>query len=433
MKLTFRCFDGGCHSTEVDPNLKIGELKHTVQRLTGIHKLSQRLVFAGSTLADADSLSATSLADGCTIFVLVNKAFPTTLGPFETVPVPFRANDFELPPLGPDFDDAGTMWIMDMRPLVREGVRSRGAEFPLVGQFSPPHPVTLTAAEKEAIGIPAAAASFVFSYPVAAWNAIEGGSAAARSFLAIGGYVYLSRDKRILHATTLLPSELGVGGLQFLPPKTFEAEWTTALHQQGRFQRLTIKGLNDMGAHHFCWLRPGEVVKDAAGKPCASQPSVPHGGFAYLFHTNALSAGPEERQLDRYFACASGDDYFAMTDEERHAAAAGGCTSTFGLVSDLQTLQDLQDRAALQAASLQNVSTGATSGEQTDEQHTLQTEITRLELALDQATKCVCCADSDKNTILNCGHYCLCSDCATRIQQCPLCRQPITERRRAFP
>jgi E3 ubiquitin-protein ligase RGLG len=79
------------------------------------------------------------------------------------------------------------------------------------------------------------------------------------------------------------------------------------------------------------------------------------------------------------------------------------------------------------------VSTGATSGEQTDEQHTLQTEITRLELALDQATKCVCCADSDKNTILNCGHYCLCSDCATRIQQCPLCRQPITERRRAFP
>ena len=49
--------------------------------------------------------------------------------------------------------------------------------------------------------------------------------------------------------------------------------------RQGRFQRITIKSLNDLGAQHFCWLRPGEAI---AG--CATQPRVPHGGFAYLFH-----------------------------------------------------------------------------------------------------------------------------------------------------
>jgi len=414
MKLTFRCFDGSSHTIEAQKTTTIAELKASVQRLTGIHKVSQRLVFAGSTLA-GDTLGTTPLVDGCTVFVLSNKSFPASLGPFQTVAVPFRQGDFEIPPLGPDFDDQGSMWLMEQRPLSRQGVRSRGAEFPLVGQFSPPHPVTLTAEEKESIGIPAAAARFVWSYPVASWNAVEGGTDAARSFLSVGGFVYLSTDNRVLHATTPLPSEMDVGGLQFVPPKKFDGSWTAALHQQGRFQRITIKGLNDIGAHHFCWLRPGEIIRQPSGEPCASQPNVPHGGFAYLFHNDVFSSDPEEQLLDRYFACASGDDYVAMTEKERREAAAAGA-STFGLVSDLQALQDLQDRFAEQPAANAE----------------MQTEIHRLEQALHQATKCVCCTENDKDTILNCGHVCMCRTCASRVTHCPLCRSAITERRRAF-
>jgi len=308
------------------------------------------------------------------------------------------------------------MWLMEQRPLAQQGLRSRGAEFPLVGQFSPPHPVTLTAEEKEAIGIPAAAARFVWSYPVAAWNSIEGGTDAVRSFLSVSGFVYLSADNTILHLTTPLPSNADAGGLQFLPPKKFEAEWTAALHQQGRFQRITIQPLNEIGAHHFCWLRPGEIIKNGEGMPCTSQPHVPHGGFAYLFHSDVFCADADEQILDRYFACASGEDYVAMTEEERQAADPA---STFSLVSDLQALRDLQDRTANRPAS------EAPSTK-------MQEEIDRLEQALHQATKCICCTEHDKDIILNCGHICMCRECAGRVSHCPLCRTPIRERRQAF-
>ena len=31
--------------------------------------------------------------------------------------------------------------------------------------------------------------------------------------------------------------------------------------RQGRFQRITIKTLNDVGAFHYCWIRPGELIR----------------------------------------------------------------------------------------------------------------------------------------------------------------------------
>ena len=299
LELNFRCVDGSSHKHIASPTNTVAELKEAVQALTGIHKVSQRLVFAGSPLQDADVISSTSLVDGCSIFVLVNKSFPATLGPFQTATVGFRLADFQIPPVGAEFDDQGSMWLMEQRPLTRLGVRCAGVEFPLVGQFSPPHPVTLTDEEKCAIGIPSTAARFVWSYPVAGWTSVAGASEApateaARSFLSVGGFVYLDAANKAIHATTLVPSALEAGGLQFRRPAGWAGEWTAALMKQGRFQRITIKPLNDIGAYHFCWLRPGEVIKGADGRPCASQPDVPHGGFAYLFHEDVFSSAPEQ-------------------------------------------------------------------------------------------------------------------------------------------
>lgn len=400
---------------QASPSHTIAELKSQLQRLTGVHAKTQRLVFAGATLRDEDLISA-ALVDGCKIFVFEAKVFPAVLGPFQASAVPWAAKDFELPPLDhADFESQGSMWLMERRALVRHGISSRGAEFPLAGQFSPPHPITLTAEEKAAISIPAAAQSFVWSYPVAAsTSAFEGGSDAARSFLSVGGYVYLDASRRIIHATTLLPSDTDAGGLQFKRPAAWRAEWTGCLMRQGRFQRITIKGLNDLGAHHFCWLRPGEVLRAADGTPFPEQPSTPHGGFAYLFHTDVYAGSADELGLDRYFACASGEDYVA--DEE----AGGGDTerrsaqAAFQLVSELSVLQE---EAAAQPAAPSEA---------------LQGRIQHLERQLDSVTKCVCCLTAEKNTILGCGHVCMCQGCAARVTRCPICRAQVRERRRAF-
>lgn len=37
------------------------------------------------------------------------------------------------------------------------------------------------------------------------------------------------------------------------------------------------------------WLRPHEIIEGPDGSPLPTQPDVPHGGFAYLFHDNLLS------------------------------------------------------------------------------------------------------------------------------------------------
>lgn len=395
-----------------DPNERISDLKVKLQRPTGVHISTQRLVFAGMTLKNDDLVKQTPLTDGASVFVMETKVFPATLGPFKTLAVPFGARDFETPPSNAEFESQGCMWLMEQRALARQGVRSPGAEFPLCGQFSPPHPVTLTPEEKVAVGIPDAATKFVWSYPVAAWNALNGGPDAVRSFLSVGGYVYLDDQHKILHVTTLVPLEGEGGGLQFGRYAAWRPEWTASLMRQGRFQRITIRALVDVGAHHFCWLRPGETLRSADGTLCTEQPCVPHGGFAYLFHEDVFSTDPDDLRLDRVFACTSGDDYVAPTVESEELPSA---SRTFDLVSELAQIHDERPVSAEAAPSTE-----------------LQERINHLERQLDAAVKCVACLVEDKDTILNCGHICMCAACAGRVTRCPICRTRVTERRRAF-
>lgn len=420
LTITARCFDGKRLTVTATAEQSVGDLKVALQADSGIHKAVQRLVFAGNTLKDSETVGSV-LVNGSTIFMLALKAFPATLGPFRVENVPLRASDFELPPLGDDFDSQGSMWLMEQRAAARNGLRGRGLEFPLCGQFSPPHPVTLTDEEKAAISIPSAAASFVFSYPMVAFDAMAGGSDATRSFLSVGGYVYLDCNQRILHATTLMPSDKDSGGLQFQPARPWQASWTSALMRQGRFQRITIAALNDVGAHHFCWLRPGELVKGDDGQPCAEQPSVEHGGFAYLFHRDVFNATNEELALDRYFPIASGEAYVADEEADERTADSAEGVATFALVSNLQQLQDLVAEAAAHAS----------RGESGPEE--LQARIMHLERQLDSVTKCVACLTEDKSTILMpCSHLCMCTQCAERVQVCPICRATVGTRQRAF-
>lgn len=184
--------------------------------------------------------------------------------------------------------------------------------------------------------------------------------------------------------------------------------------RQGRFQRITIKPLNDLGALHFCWLRPAEAIDG-----CATAPLVPHGGFAYLFHENPLGGTQDELVLDRYFAVASGDEY--VKEESTPAeGSADANVATFAVVSSLSTLNDLRDRVAAAGADAAAASA-------------LQEQIGRLETQLEHATRCVACLDKPKDTMLDpCGHLCLCEACAAQVQACPLCRARIRMRRKAY-
>merc|ERR1712217_58089 len=77
--------------------------------------------------------------------------------------------------------------------------------------------------------------------------------------------------------------------------------WTVALAGYGRFQRVTMQNLVEVGAKWFCWLRPNEVMQTNDARDLPTQPHGPYGGFVFLFHDNVLSVDEVEVALDCYF------------------------------------------------------------------------------------------------------------------------------------
>ena len=52
--------------------------------------------------------------------------------------------------------------------------------------------------------------------------------------------------------------------------------------------------------------------------------------------------------------------------------------------------------------------------------------------AVDQASECIVCLENTREVAFGCGHLCVCDGCSTVVGECPICRAPITERRRIF-
>lgn len=46
-------------------------------------------------------------------------------------------------------------------------------------------------------------------------------------------------------------------------------------------------------------------------------------------------------------------------------------------------------------------------------------------------TTCNICFEYEKNVVLNCGHT-VCAQCSHQLQQCPMCRVDITERKKLY-
>jgi len=46
--------------------------------------------------------------------------------------------------------------------------------------------------------------------------------------------------------------------------------------------------------------------------------------------------------------------------------------------------------------------------------------------------ECIVCLAAPRSVAFDCGHLCVCSNCAYNVDACPICREPVTERRRIF-
>ena len=71
MQFTLRCSSGQTVQSGARLTDSIGTLMLSVQRETGIHAATQRLVFAGTALTATDTIDKTPLVNGSTIFVLL--------------------------------------------------------------------------------------------------------------------------------------------------------------------------------------------------------------------------------------------------------------------------------------------------------------------------------------------------------------------------
>uniref|UniRef100_A0A7S0A3W9 Uncharacterized protein n=1 Tax=Pyrodinium bahamense TaxID=73915 RepID=A0A7S0A3W9_9DINO len=260
--------------------------------------------------------------------------FPQRLGPFAMVRAPFEAEDFLIPQLTKDIR-AGFYWEMKTGILESHGLRARTSR--ITGQVSPLHPVQCDAACREGACVPPEAEDFAWSYPVVDWERVESdayaledwdsleASAAMKSFLTVGGFIYFDAAGRIVGTTTPGKPRGGDGdGLHFGAPQRWRHEWTLPLAEQGRFQPVTMRQIVGVGARSFCWLRPDEVIEDGDGQPLPVQPQVPHGGLVYLFREDVMAGEEWDRALDRYFPVA--------------AACDEGCATLAPAASDGDTL-----------------------------------------------------------------------------------------------
>mmetsp|Transcript_39654 Transcript_39654/g.107217 ORF Transcript_39654/g.107217 Transcript_39654/m.107217 type:complete len:439 (-) Transcript_39654:271-1587(-) len=316
----------GCQGYSVTSDWTAADLAEAIEQEIGVHRKCQTLMFAGRemkprcTLLDLIGTQLAQLPSRVTIFLIVNReVFPQKLGPFSMVSAPFEPEDFMLPEFTENLR-ANFYW--EMKTGILEGYGLRASATLISGQVSPLHPVHDDLAWRQAVGMPSEAEEFAWSYPVAKWERVESDvyamdnwdslptmehSAALKSFLTVGGFLFFNGRGRIVGATTPgRPSKDDPTGLSFGDPERWRSEWTQSLAEQGRFQDVTMKLIVSLGARKFCWLRPNEVIEDGDGQPLPFQPKVPYGGLVYLFHEDIMSTDRTDAALDRYFPVALG-------------------------------------------------------------------------------------------------------------------------------
>ena len=83
-------------------------------------------------------------------------------------------------------------------------------------------------------------------------------------------------------------------------------------------------------------------------------------------------------------------------------------------------------------AALSDEALAAFSAEAAALSHTLVREDARRAALVTPTSECVVCQAAPLQIALGCGHFCACDACAQGLSKCPICRAPVTERRRIY-
>ena len=84
-------------------------------------------------------------------------------------------------------------------------------------------------------------------------------------------------------------------------------------------------------------------------------------------------------------------------------------------------------------AALSDEALAAFSAEAAALSHKLVSEdARRAAIATTSTNECVVCHERPLEVAFGCGHFCACDACARGLSKCPICRAPVTDRRRIF-
>lgn len=202
------------------------------------------------------------------------------------------------------------------------------------------------------------------------------------SFLAFGGFLFLQvKDGKFsyVRATALEQSE---SVMTFGEPSPWKRDFTHYLYRKGRFEKVTISALKDMGIRLFAYVAPNEALQSNTGQrwtPC------PKGGFVYLYNPDA-----SPHPMDRFFAITSVTAPLPASD-----------VRPFSMVIKNTTENRIKDEKS-----------GGPS----------KTYDYECVICMAKPVACI---------FVPCKHMCTCQECGQKIRHqneaCPLCRADITD------
>jgi len=226
------------------------------------------------------------------------------LGPYEAERTVFNSKSFHL--LDPQLESPNPLFLIHREAFkgVKKGLAKLIVNFPLEGQMSPKHAVTLGPEARKHANIPDTAKYYVWSYPIdVQWRHYDSTLVHALReckclncpelmFLIMGGYVYFDENFQIVSVNALIcvqrqktEEELMKrgGGLKFGKPEKFPAKFINQLTLYDRLKFVSWPDLSHLSdpPKLFAWLRPNEelVAPDRKRRQFG-----PHGGFVFIFH-----------------------------------------------------------------------------------------------------------------------------------------------------
>jgi len=243
------------------------------------------------------------------------------LGPFEAHKTVFNSSSFHL--LDPRLESPNPLFLIHREAFQgdKKGLAKLIVNFPLEGQMSPRHAVTLGAEARRHANIPDTAKYYVWSYPIEVqWRHYEAIlmnalrecdclSSPELMFLVMGGYVYFDEDFQIVSANALIAGQnkkreeelmKSGSGLKFGKPEKFPAKFINQLTLWDRLKVVSWPGLNFLSnpPTFFAWIRAHEelVAPDRERRQFG-----PHGGFVFIFHQDLDQYSEELSEKNCYF------------------------------------------------------------------------------------------------------------------------------------